>query len=151
MSRIDYMKPDPELITKLLAVGKQVDVDFPDHKLRALVELRCSQINGCVYCVDLHSKQARARGETQQRLDTLPVWHESPFFDERERAALEWAESLTLISDCHAPDDLYEELLKHFTEQEVVGLSFIIALINAWNRISIGFAKKPEPTREHAK
>ena len=144
MSRLDYFKTDPDLINKLLAVGKQLDVSPVDHKLRALVELRVSQINGCVYCVDLHSKQARARGEIQQRLDQLPVWAESTCFDDKERVALEWAESLTLVSDGGAPDDLYEELLEHFTEKEAVALTGVIALINAWNRISIGFAKKPD-------
>jgi AhpD family alkylhydroperoxidase len=143
MPRLDYLKTDPELLGKMLAVSKQLDASPLDHKLRALVELRVSQINGCVYCVDLHSKQARARGETQQRLDTLPVWHEAPFFDERERAALAWAESLTLISECRAPDELYEDLLEHFTEQEAVALTVAVAQINAWNRLSIGFAKLP--------
>jgi|ERR1700677_1288058 len=148
MSRIDYYKTDPEIVNKLLAVGKQLDASPVDHKLRALLELRVSQINGCVYCTDLHSKQARARGETQQRLDSLPVWPESPFFDDRERAALAWAESLTLISECHAPDDLYEDLQAHFSEKEIVALTMVIALINTWNRISISFGKKPDAEKK---
>jgi alkylhydroperoxidase family enzyme len=94
--------------------------------------------------VDLHTEQARRLGETQQRLDTLPVWHESPYFDERERAALNWAESLTLVSQTRAPDSDYDQLCEYFSEEEIVDLSIAIALMNAWNRISVGFRKMPD-------
>lgn len=108
MNRIDYFKAKPELITKLRALTAEQKEFKLDGKLRALVELRVSQVNGCVYCTDLHSREARELGENQQRLDSLPVWRESPFFNDREKAALAWAESLTLISQTHAADDEYE-------------------------------------------
>jgi AhpD family alkylhydroperoxidase len=104
-----------------------------------MVKLRASQINGCAYCVDMHWKDARANGETEQRLYSLSVWHESPFYTERERAALLWTESLTLISENHVPDAIYEEVRQHFTEKELVDLTATIALINAWNRFGISF------------
>jgi AhpD family alkylhydroperoxidase len=144
MSRIDYYRTAPEPMNKLAGVTKYLESSSLDPRLRALVEIRVSQINGCVYCVDLHTKQARRFGEAQQRLDTLPVWYESPHFDERERAALGWAEALTHISETHAPDADYNKLAEHFSEKEIVDLTIAISLINAWNRISIGFRKLPD-------
>jgi AhpD family alkylhydroperoxidase len=144
MSRINYYQIAPEPVNKLAGVTKYLESSSLDPRLRALIEIRVSQINGCVYCVDLHTKQARRLGETQQRLDTLPVWYESPFFDERERAALAWAEALTHISQTHAPDVDYDRLSEYFSEKEIVDLSIAISLINAWNRISIGFRKMPD-------
>jgi AhpD family alkylhydroperoxidase len=143
MNRIDYFKAKPELITQLRNLTKDQENFQLDGKLRALIELRVSQINGCAYCVDLHSREARGRGETQQRLDLLPVWRESPFFDDREKAALAWAESLTLISQTHAADDEYEAVRKHFSDLEVVELSLAISLANFWNRMAGGFRRKP--------
>lgn len=143
MNRIDYFKEKPELITKLRAITLE-QKDFKlDGKLRALVELRVSQINGCVYCVDLHAREARALGESQQRLDTLPVWHESPFFDEREKAALAWTESLTLIFETHADEAEYEAVRKYFSDTEVVELSLAVSLANFWNRMAGGFRRMP--------
>lgn len=144
MSRINYHEVAPEAINKLAGVTKYLESSSLDPHLRALVEVRVSQINGCVYCVDLHTEQARRLGETQQRLDTLPVWHESPYFDERERAALAWAEALTHVSQTRAPDGDYDRLCEYFSEKEIVDLSIAIALMNAWNRISIGFRKMPD-------
>jgi len=141
-NRIAYFETNEKATNLLGAIGKHLISVNP--KLRALVELRVSQINGCIYCIDLHSEQARKAGETQQRLDTLPAWYESPFFDAREKAALAWAEALTHISNTHAPNDLYQKLYQHFSEQQIVDLTFIIAVMNAWNRISIGFQDKPE-------
>jgi AhpD family alkylhydroperoxidase len=143
MNRIDYFKAKPELITHLRNLTKDQENFQLDGKLRALIELRVSQINGCAYCVDLHSREARGRGEKQQRLDSLPVWRESPFFDDREIAALAWAESLTLISQTHAADDDYEAVQKHFSEVEVVELSLAISLANFWNRMAGGFRRMP--------
>jgi AhpD family alkylhydroperoxidase len=114
------------------------------RKLRALIELRVSQINGCAYCVDLHTTEARANGETQQRLDCLPVWRECSFFAESERAALAWAEAVTHVSSTGAPDDLYDALKAHFSDQQIVDLTIIIAQMNAWNRIAVGFRHLPE-------
>jgi uncharacterized peroxidase-related enzyme len=144
MSRINYYQVAPDAFNKLADVTKYVESSSLDPLLRALVEIRISQINGCVYCVDLHSEQARRLGETQQRLDTLPVWYESPYFDERERAALTWAEALTDISQSRAPDADYDRLCEYFSEKEIVDLSIAIALMNAWNRISIAFRKMPD-------
>jgi AhpD family alkylhydroperoxidase len=143
MSRINYYQVAPDAFNKLADVTKYVESSSLDPLLRALVEIRISQINGCVYCVNLHTEQARRLGETQQRLDTLPVWHESPYFDVRERAALTWAEALTHVSETRAPDAEYDMLSEYFSEKEIVDLSIAIAVMNAWNRISVGFRKMP--------
>lgn len=148
MPRINYYPLAPEPINKLVAVSKSLASGSLEPGLRSLIELRVSQINGCIYCVDLHSKEARQHGETQQRLDTLPVWHESPFFDEREKTALAWAESLTHVSQTHAPDAVYNALKEYFTEKEIVELSLVISVINAWNRIAVGFRTMPEKRRD---
>jgi AhpD family alkylhydroperoxidase len=104
-----------------------------------LVKMRASQINGCAYCLDMHSKDALAQGETAQRLIGLDAWREAPYYTPRERAALAWTEALTRVGDTHAPDDVYDELKPHFTEAEIVALTFAIVAINAWNRLAIGF------------
>ncbi|HWB60513.1 MAG TPA: carboxymuconolactone decarboxylase family protein [Chthoniobacteraceae bacterium] len=141
--RINYYEQNKHAVDMLSAVGKHINA--LDPKLKALVELRVSQINGCVYCVDLHSEQARAAGETQQRLDCLVAWDECPFFDDRERAAFAWAEALTHISATHAPDDVYNRVTAHFSEREVVDLTLAISVMNAWNRISISHRNLPKP------
>lgn len=146
MSRIDYFQEKPELITALRAItARQKDFAL-DARLRALVELRVSQLNGCAYCTDLHAREARALGETLPRLDTLPVWRESPFFEAREKAALGWAESLTLISQTHASEADYADVTKHFSAGEVVELSIAISLANFWNRMAGGFRRMPAAT-----
>jgi AhpD family alkylhydroperoxidase len=114
-------------------------------RLRALIEIRVSQINGCVYCTDLHLRESRMLGELQQRLDTLAVWRESPFFDVREKAALAWAESLTIISVSHAADMEFNALKSHFSDLEIVELSLSISLANFWNRMAGGFRRMPQP------
>lgn len=111
--------------------------------LMELVRMRASQINGCAYCLDMHSKDARAAGETEQRLYALNAWEETPFYTERERAALAWTEALTLISETHAPDAVYEEVRKQFSEEELVNLTLAIVAINGWNRMAIGFRAVP--------
>lgn len=142
MTRIDYFKEKPEFITKLRNLTKEQAGFKLDGKLRALIELRVSQINGCAYCVDLHTHEARALGETKPRLDGLATWHESSFFDDREKAALAWAESLTFIPRTHHADEAeYTMLLRHFSDTEVVELSLAISLANFWNRIAGGFRK----------
>lgn len=138
-TRIDYYRINPRAIDVLASVNKHVG--SIDPRLRALVELRVSQINGCVYCVDLHATEARHAGESQQRLDCLVVWEESTFFSDKERAALAWAEALTHVSSTHAPDELYARVRAHFTDQEIVDLNLIVSLMNAWNRMSIGLRK----------
>ncbi len=114
-----------------------------EASLLELVRMRASQINGCAYCLDMHSKDARAAGETEQRLYTLSAWRETPFFTERERAALAWTEAITLISSSNAPDEVYEEARKEFTEEELVNLTVAIVAINGWNRLAIGFRSVP--------
>src|SRR5215470_194401 len=114
-----------------------------EPSLLELVKFRASQINGCAYCLDMHSKDARARGESEQRLYALSAWRETPFFTDRERAALEWTEAVTLIHDGHAPDAVYEEVRKRFTEEEMVNLTMAIVAINGWNRLAIGFRAVP--------
>lgn len=110
-----------------------------EPSLIELVKMRASQINGCAFCLDMHSKDARRRGETEQRLYLLNAWRESPAYTDRERAALAWTEALTLIAETHAPDDAYEQVRAQFDEKELVDLSTLIGLINLWNRLAIGF------------
>src|SRR5215510_6729056 len=116
--RIDYRKHAQEPLKHLLALEKYISESGLDEKLIHLLKMRASQINGCAYCLDMHSIDARAAGETEQRLYTLDAWPETPFFTDRERAALAWIESVTLVSQTHVPDSVYEELKKHFSEKE---------------------------------
>jgi AhpD family alkylhydroperoxidase len=122
-----------------------------ERPLVELVKARVSQINGCAYCIDMHTKDARAAGETEQRLYALNAWRETPFYSERERAALEWSEELTLISKNDVPDELYERMRQHFSEQEMVKLTLAVVAINGWNRIAISFRSVPgsyQPRRQ---
>ncbi|HTI81489.1 MAG TPA: carboxymuconolactone decarboxylase family protein [Acetobacteraceae bacterium] len=113
-----------------------------------LVKMRASQINGCAYCLDMHSKDARRLGETEQRLYLLNAWQESPLYTERERAALAWTDALTLIADTHAPDDVFAQVRVQFNDKELMDLTMLIGLINLWNRLSIGFrAQHPVTVR----
>jgi AhpD family alkylhydroperoxidase len=145
--RIDFFTAAPQGTQALMSVGKYIHAEKFDLKLKALVELRVSQINGCAYCLNLHTQEARALGEKQQRLDCLSAWRETNFYTEREQAALAWAESLTLIAETSAPEDVYAEAAKHFSDKELVDLSLVIVNMNAWNRLSVGF-HKPVPVRE---
>lgn len=144
--RIDYFLHAPELITKMRNITHGLEQFTIDAKLRALIETRVSQLNGCVYCVDLHLKESRKLGELQQRLDCLPVWKESPFFDAREKSALAWAESLTNIANTHASDADFNALKQHYTDLEIVELSISISLANFWNRMAGGFRRLPKFT-----
>lgn len=142
IERLDYVSINGPAIASM-AKAKN-NMPSIDEKLRAMIELRVSQINGCVYCVDLHATQARAAGETQQRLDCLTVWREGSLFDEREKAAFAWAESVTLISDHGAPKSQFDALSTHFSDEQIVDLTLIIAQMNAWNRLAISFGHLPE-------
>src|SRR6185369_13250717 len=137
-SRIELAK-NPKLFQTLFAVQATIEAGGLDPKLLHLVKMRASQINGCAYCIDMHTKDARAGGETEQRLYGLMAWRETPFYSERERAALEWTEALTLISQNNVPDELYERVRKQFTEAELINLSLAIVAINGWNRLAIPF------------
>ena len=114
-----------------------------EPKLLELVKMRASQINGCAYCLDMHSKDARAEGETEQRLYALNAWRETPFYTDRERAALAWTEAITLVSEDHVPDAVYEEARQQFGEDELVNLTLAIVTINGWNRLAIAFRAVP--------
>jgi AhpD family alkylhydroperoxidase len=137
--RFDHYKADPASIQAMLALEKHVSSTTLDHGLRELIKLRASQINGCAYCVDMHAKDLRKHGETEQRLTVLSVWRESPVFTEKERAALAWTEAVTLVAESRVPDDVYEEFAKHFTEQERVQITLLIGAINIWNRLAVSF------------
>ena len=142
ISRLNYLEINTKAINGLAAINKHVS--SIDEKLRALLELRVSQINGCVYCLDAHSEQARAHGETQQRLDCLAAWQECPFFDKKERAALAWAEAVTKLPDTHAPDDTYDNLKLNFSEREVVDITLVVSLMNAWTRLAVSSRHLPD-------
>lgn len=141
--RLNALKIAPELYPKFLAIEKYVASCGLEHPLLELVRMRASQINGCAYCLDMHSKDARAAGETEQRLYLLNAWRESPFYSDRERAALEWTENVTLVSETNVPDEVYERVKRHFTPAELVNLTAAIAMINIWNRMSIAFRAVP--------
>ncbi len=108
-----------------------------EPSLLELVKMRASQINGCAYCLDMHSKDARAAGETEQRLYTLDAWREAPFYTERERAALDWTEAVTRVADSHVPDAVYDRVKQHFNERELIDLTLAVVAINTWNRLAI--------------
>jgi AhpD family alkylhydroperoxidase len=137
--RLNYRKVAPAVLKTMLDMEAYLAKSSIDHSLLHLLKMRASQINGCAYCLDMHSKDARAAGETEQRLYALDAWRETPFYTPRERAALAWTEALTLISETHAPDDVWSELRAHFSEQEIADLTLAVVAINGWNRLAIGF------------
>ena len=133
--RIAYYKITPDGFKPLLALENYLHQCGLEQSLLELVKLRASQINGCAYCIDMHSKDALAAGETPQRLVALDAWSETPFYTDRERAALEWTEVLTLISQTHAPDDVYERVRTQYSEKEIVDLTIAVGMINVWSQI----------------
>ena len=142
-ARLDIQKIDPQAYRAMAGIETYVRNSGLEHSLLHLLKMRASQINGCAYCLDMHSKDARALGETEQRLYALNAWRETPFYTDRERAALAWTEALTLIGETHAPDDVFEEARRHFSEAELVTLTMAIVAINGWNRLAIGFRMPP--------
>src|SRR5690349_9366609 len=136
-ARIDLMQVNPGIIRAMLGLERQIRQAGLDGRLLDLVRMRASQINGCAYCLDMHSKDARALGETEQRLYGLEAWREAPYYSARERAALEWTEALTLVSESRVPDDVYERVRAEFSEDELVHLSLAVVAINGWNRLNI--------------
>src|SRR5215472_2180092 len=152
-SRIDFEKALPTIYKTVLPLENHVRASNLEPQLLELVRMRSSQLNGCAYCLDMHSKDARAAGETEQRLYGLDAWRETPYYSPRERAALEWTEAVTLIADNHVPDELYAEVSKHFNEQEMLDLTLAVTSINTWNRLSIAFRAVPgtyQPARSSA-
>jgi len=127
----------------MYGLGKYTDDCGIEESLQDLVKIRASQINGCAYCIDMHTKDARARGETEQRIYELSAWRETPFYTDRERAALAWTEAVTLVSQTHVPDEVYEEVRGHFTEEELVNLTMVIVTINGYNRLAVSFRQVP--------
>ena len=137
--RMEYWKAAPGGYKAMMAVEAYLRESGLEKTLLHMVKLRASQINGCAYCIDMHWKDARAAGESEQRLYGLDAWREAGYYTDRERAALEWTEALTNIADGHAPDGVYEIVRTHFADKELADLTWVIAAINAWNRIAIGF------------
>lgn len=141
-ARINYTKLPPEPVKALLALGRYLDGCGLEHRLLELVKIRASQINGCACCLDMHTQDARAAGETEQRLYTLSAWRDTPFFTDRERAALAWAEAVTLVAG-GVPDAVYQEARRHFTERELIDLTWAVVTINGWNRLNVAFRTVP--------
>jgi AhpD family alkylhydroperoxidase len=138
-ARLDYAKTAPDGLKAMLGLEQYARHSGLEPDLLELVKMRASQINGCAFCLDMHSKDARAAGETEQRLYALNAWRETPFFSERERAALTWTETVTRVSETHVPDETYESVRQHFSEKELVDLTLAIIAINGWNRLAISF------------
>ncbi len=152
--RLNYAEIAPDGFRAMLALERYAHSGAIEPSLLELIKIRSSQINSCAYCIDMHTKDARLEGETEQRLYALSAWHETPFFSDRERAALAWAEAVTRVGETHVPDELYHETRKHFNEKELVDLTFAIIAINCWNRLAISFRTLPgsyEPAAATAK
>lgn len=153
-TRLNYAKAAPGAYRAMSQLENYVRNCGLETSLIELIKTRASQINGCAYCIDMHTKDARAAGESEQRLYLLSAWREAPFYSERERAALEWTEALTLISNNQVPDEIYERVRPHFTDEELANLTLAIATINAWNRLAISFRSEvgryqPRQTAAH--
>jgi AhpD family alkylhydroperoxidase len=147
--RLNIFQAAPDTVKALTALETQVQGSGLEQSLIELVKTRASQINGCAFCINMHTQDARKRGESEQRLYLLNAWREAPVYTDRERAALAWTEAVTLISETHAPDDVYNEVRTHFSEAETVNLTMLIATINSWNRLAIAFRSVP-PIRAKA-
>jgi len=141
--RLNFYRSNPDAMRAMTALEERITNSGLERPMVELVRLRASQINGCAFCMDSHSSDARKGGESERRLATLAVWRQAPFFNDRERAALEWTESVTLVAETHVPDEVWERMKPHFTPAELVDLTLLISTINAWNRFAIAFRKMP--------
>ncbi len=141
--RFDFAKVSPGAVHVLIGLDNYLKECGLEEVLLHLIKLRASQINGCAFCLDMHWKDLRAIGETEQRLYSLDAWEESPYYNDRERAALAWTDAVTLVSETHVPDNVYEEARNHFSEKELADLTVAVATINMWNRLSIAGRKTP--------
>jgi len=141
--RLNYAAANPAVAKAMAALEGTVKQSGLERPLLELVKMRASMINGCAYCVDMHSKDARADGETEQRLYALSAWREAPFYTERERAALAWTEAVTNVAQTHVPDDVFDEARKCFSEKELVDLTLAVISINGYNRLAISFRRVP--------
>ena len=142
-ARIELTSLNPRIIQSLLAAQAVADSGGLDKTLLNLIKMRASQINGCAYCLDMHSKEARAAGETEQRLYGLSAWREAPYYSDRERAALEWTEAVTRVEQTNVPDSVYETVKALFTESEIASLTLAVAMINVWNRLNVALRTLP--------
>jgi AhpD family alkylhydroperoxidase len=138
-ARLNAFQAAPELMKAVLALSEASKASSVETTIKELVKIRASQINGCAFCIEMHSREARALGETEERIYLLSGWRESPLYTARERAALAWTESLTMVAETHAPDDVYEEARRQFSDQALTELTVAIGLINLWNRVQVGF------------
>ena len=141
--RLNFYTSGPDAMNAMAGLEQQIARSGLERPLVELVRLRASQVNGCAYCIDLHVADARKAGEGERRLATVAVWRETPFFNDRERAALEWTESLTRVADTRVPDDVWKRVEPHFTPVELVDLTLLVGTINVWNRFAIAFRKLP--------
>jgi AhpD family alkylhydroperoxidase len=148
-TRIDYSKASPAALKAMYALQVAVNASGLEPSLQELVKLRVSQINGCAFCIDMHFREAKAKGEKEERLYLLDAWRESPVYTDRERTALAWAEAVTLVSQTHVPDEVFVEARKHFDESELVNLTLAVVAINGWNRFSISFRAMPLLGKAH--
>jgi AhpD family alkylhydroperoxidase len=144
--RLDATKVSPDLYKAMTGLQSYVDASGLDRKLLDLVKIRASQINGCAYCIVMHTNDARKHGESDEWMHLLNAWHEAPIYSARERAALAWTEAVTKISDGHVSDEVYDEARRHFSEKELVNLTAAVVAINAWNRAAIAFRATPQLT-----
>ncbi len=151
--RIEYAKVAPGAVQAMQALEGYIRQSGLEPDIFEMVRVRASQINGCAFCIDMHTKEARAAGESEQRLYALDAWRETPFFSEREQAALEWTEAVTRVSERHVPDEVYERAREQFTEKELVELTMAVVATNGWNRLAISTRAVPgsyQPRREHS-
>jgi AhpD family alkylhydroperoxidase len=152
-ARFNYFKAAPGAFKAMLGLGQYLQECGLEESLLNLMHLRASQINGCAYCLDMHWKDLRAAGENEQRLYSLDSWRESPFYTDRERAALEWTEALTLITNGHVPDEVYDNVRQYFNDRELSDLTLAVVTINGWNRLNISARTVPggyRPAKPHA-
>ncbi len=142
-ARLEYAEVSPEGHRAMLALNHFAETCGLERPLLELIKIRASQINGCAYCIDMHAFEARALGETEQRIYLLDAWREAPFYSDRERAALAWTEAVTLVGSSGVPDEVYGEARRQFSEEELVNLTWAVVVINGWNRVSVAFRAQP--------
>lgn len=143
-ARLDFYQASPSATRAMMALEATIGKSGIDKTLEELIRIRASQLNGCAFCLDMHVADARKHGESERRLATVAAWREAPFFTDRERAALEWTEAVTLVAETRVPDAVWEVVKPHFSEQEIADLTLLIVAINGWNRIAVSFRKLPE-------
>jgi AhpD family alkylhydroperoxidase len=148
-ARIDTTRVSPDAYNAMRTLQSAVDAMGLEQSLQDLVRIRASQINGCAFCLHMHFRDARKKGESQERLDLIGAWREAPVFTARERAALAWTEAVTLVADTHVPDDVYEAARASFSDQELVNLTLAVVVINGWNRMMVAFRIPPSVARNN--